>query len=162
MFKAMKKIILIGCLLIASASFYKADAQVKINININSQPEWGPVGYDHVEYYYLPDVQSYYYVPTHQYVYLSNGKWIFASALPPIYSTYNIYNGYKVVVNEPKAYMRFNEHKVQYAKYKGWQGKQPMIKESKDDKYKNHWHDNGNHNGQKKEYHNNGNGKKHN
>ena len=76
-------------------------AQVSVNINIGAQPVWGPVGYDYVEYYYMPDIEVYYYVPTRRYVYLSNGNWIFAAALPSRYSYYNIYTGYKVVINEP-------------------------------------------------------------
>jgi hypothetical protein len=50
-----------------------ASAQVRVNINIGSQPVWGPVGYDHVDYYYLPDIETYYYVPTRQFVYFN--KW---------------------------------------------------------------------------------------
>lgn len=40
-----------------------AKAQVSLNINIGSQPVWGPTGYDHVDYYYFPDIDAYYYVP---------------------------------------------------------------------------------------------------
>ena len=37
-------------------AFQIVSAQVKVgfSVNIGTQPEWGPVGYDHVEYYYLP------------------------------------------------------------------------------------------------------------
>jgi hypothetical protein len=52
---------------------YACFAQVRVNINIGSQPVWGPVGYDHVDYYYLPDIETYYYVPTRQFVYFN--KW---------------------------------------------------------------------------------------
>jgi hypothetical protein len=55
----------------------------------------GTVGYDYVEYYYLPDIETYYYVPKHQFVYLSNGKWIFATSLPSRYSSYNLYSDIK-------------------------------------------------------------------
>ena len=78
----MKKFFLI--LLVATGSIISkpATAQVSVGINIGSQPTWGPVGYDYVDYYYLPDIETYYYVPKHQFVYLSNGKWIFATSLP--------------------------------------------------------------------------------
>lgn len=111
-------------------------AQVSINVNIGSQPQWGPTGYNHVEYYYLPDIESYYYVPKRQFVYLSNGRWLFSTNLPSRYSGYNLYNGYKVVINQPRPYAHFNDHKVKYTKYKGYQGKQNMIRNSSDSRYK--------------------------
>ena len=43
------------------------------------------VGYDHVEYYYIPDIQAYYYVPDHQFIYLNRGHWTFSRELPPRY-----------------------------------------------------------------------------
>jgi len=134
---------------IFSALSFQSKAQVKIgvNINIGSQPEWGPVGYDHVDYYYLPDIESYYYVPTHQYVYLSGGRWIFAASLPARYASFNVYNSYKVVVNEPKPYLHFSRDRVVYAKYKGGNNRQVIIRDSREDKYREHWHDNGRHEG---------------
>lgn len=131
----MKKAILIfliaaGCLVQRSAT-----AQVSVNINIGAQPVWGPVGYDYVEYYYMPDIEAYYYVPSRQFIYLSNGRWMFASSLPYRFRTYNIYTGYKVVINSPRPYLHFNTHKVKYAKYKGNNGRQVIIKNSKEPKY---------------------------
>jgi len=110
-------------------------AQVNVNINIGSQPTWGPVGYDYVEYYYLPDIEVYYYVPRRQFVYLSNGKWIFVSSLPSRYRSYNLYSGYKVVINQPRPYLYFSTHKVKYAKYKGNNSRQVIIRNSNDPKY---------------------------
>lgn len=104
----------------------KANAQV--NVNIGLQPAWGPVGYQYVDYYYLPDIETYYYVPRRQFIYLNDGRWIYSSALPVRYRTYNLYYGYKVVVNEPKPYLRHAAYKVKYAKYKGAFGKQKAIK----------------------------------
>lgn len=111
------------------------NAQISLNVNIGSQPLWGPTGYDHVEYYYLPDIDSYYSVPKQQFVYLSNGNWVFTNALPTRYSNYNLYNGYKVVINSDRPYLNYNAHKVKYAKYKNWGGKQLVIKNSNNKKY---------------------------
>ena len=50
----MKKIILSAAILFAFVATTKnSQAQVKVgvNINIGSQPAWGPVGYDYVDYY---------------------------------------------------------------------------------------------------------------
>lgn len=132
----MKKIITVLLLIAALSSIYqRTSAQVNVSINIGSQPLWGPVGYDVVEYYYLPDVEAYYYVPSRQFVYLSGGNWIFASSLPARYRSYNLYTGYKVVINEPKPYLHFANHKVKYAKFKGSRGSQVVIRDSRDPKY---------------------------
>ena len=60
-----------------------ADAQFRINLNFNvdRQPIWGPTGYDHVEYYYLPDIGVYYNVPQRMYYYNERGRWISRSSL---------------------------------------------------------------------------------
>src|SRR6187399_893806 len=145
----MKKFFLI--LLVATGSIISkpATAQVSVNVNIGSQPTWGPIGYDYVDCYYLPK---------HQFVYLSNGQWIFATSLPSRYRSYNLYSGYKVVINEPKPYLHYTTHKVTYAKYKGNNGKQVIIRNSNDPKYyvvKGHPKYNGGNNGNGK---GNGNG----
>ena len=66
----MKKVVLSIFFAIASLAIVNtAKAQVKVNLNVGAQPEWGPTGYDRVEYYYMPDIESYYYVPKKQFVY---------------------------------------------------------------------------------------------
>jgi len=125
----MKKFVVAVLLISGVITAEKTTAQV--NINIGLQPAWGPAGYDYVEYYYLPDIETYYYVPRRQFIYLNNGRWIYASALPVRYRTYNLYNGYKVVLNAPRPYLRHATYKVKYAKYKGNNGKQLAIGKNK-------------------------------
>ena len=156
----MKRFLVCLILTICSAVIFKnVDAQIRLNVNINigSQPVWGPVGYDHVDYYYLPDIECYYYVPTRQFIYLSGGRWIFSYSLPPRYRTYDLYTGYKVVVNEPKPYLHFQTDRTRYGNYRG-NHSQVIIRNSDDPKYyvvkghpkfKENSHDNGKHNGQK-------------
>lgn len=112
----------------------KVNAQLNVNVNIGAQPLWGPVGYDHVDYYYLPDVDSYYSVPQRQFIYLDGNSWAFGPSLPSRYGNYDLYNGYKVVVNSPKPYLHHNDYKVKYAKFKGKSG-QAIISKSKNPKY---------------------------
>ena len=114
---------------------YFASAQLNVNINIGSQPLWGPVGYDRVDYYYLPDVDAYYYVPQKQFIYLSNGKWTFSVGLPASYKNYDLYSGYKVVINTPEPYHHHKTHKIKYAKYKSHKNKQTIIIHSNEPKY---------------------------
>jgi len=135
----MKKIIITATVIllcIAASNNSQAQVRVGVNINIGSQPAWGPTGYDYVDYYYLPDIDAYYYVPRHQFVYLSGGRWIFSSSLPVRYRSYDLYSGYKVVINEPRPYLRANVFRERYAAYKGHRNDQVVIK-----------HDNGNHYG---------------
>ncbi|QNK61838.1 hypothetical protein H7F33_14920 [Pedobacter sp. PAMC26386] len=131
----MKRIILAAIIGVASFSSINANAQVSLNIKIGSQPTWGPAGYNHVDYYYLPDVDSYYNVSAQQYVYQVNNQWVFRKTLPARYSGYNLYNGYKVVMNTPKPYLNHSQNIRQYSKYKNYNGKQGNIRDSKDNRY---------------------------
>jgi len=132
----MKKIIVIVALLMSGFAFQTASAQIKvgINVNIGTQPVWGPVGYDYVEYYYLPDIDAFYYVPRRQYIYMERGRWVFRTYLPYQYSNYDIYTGYKVVVNEPTPYRNAEAYRSKYSEYKG-RHDQEIIRDSQDDKY---------------------------
>jgi hypothetical protein len=117
----MKKILFSAALVLSCLFVKTADAQVQVNLGVNlgSQPDWGPVGYETVNYYYIPDIDAYYDVPARRYVYLSNNAWIYSPSLPPAYRNYNIYNGYKVVVNSPKPWTNHNFYKTKYVGYKG-------------------------------------------
>lgn len=146
----MKKMIVGAFLILASFGIaQKSEAQIRfgININIGDQPSWRAPGYDYVEYYYLPDIEAYYYVPRHQFIYMSNGRWVFSSSLPYRYRDYNLYSGYKVVVNRPNAYQYYDQHRRQYQpRNNGWRN---------DRNDRNDWdngrsrHDNGKHKGWK-------------
>ena len=63
----MKKLVLSAAILVSCLSFKLVNAQVhlSVGVNIGAQPEWGPVGYDHADYYYMPDICVYYDVPVH-------------------------------------------------------------------------------------------------
>jgi len=127
----MKRILLAVVFGVASLSSINTKAQVSININIGSQPQWGPIGYDHVDYYYLPDIDAYYSVPDKQYIYVNNGRWVFNNSLPARYRNYDLYHGYKVVINSPKPYLSHKVHVKEYGKYKGYKGKQTAIRDSR-------------------------------
>ncbi|RFM26228.1 hypothetical protein [Deminuibacter soli] len=134
----MKKMILIAGLMMSGMVYYNtAAAQVSVNVNVNigNQPVWGPTGYDHVDYYYMPDIDAYYYVPERRFIYYENNRWVRASALPPAYRNYDLYRGYKVVINEREPYLHDNRYKAQYARYRNWNGRQPVIRDSRDQRY---------------------------
>lgn len=95
-----------------------ASAQVHVNVNIGVQPDWGPSGYDYAENYYLPEVEAYYCVPRRQFVYFDRGDWVYASSLPGRCNNFDLYAGYKVVMNDRNPWYHFNEHRMQYAGYR--------------------------------------------
>ncbi|PYF72914.1 hypothetical protein [Pedobacter nutrimenti] len=111
----MKKLIVFALLGFAAVAAVPAKAQVSLSINIGSQPDWGPRGYNHVDYYYLPEVQSYYYVPTRQFIYLSGSRWIHARSLPSMYRGYDLYGGRKIVINGDRPYLRHDVYRTRYA-----------------------------------------------
>jgi hypothetical protein len=136
-----KSFLLIAALfLMAASSNLNAQVSVGVRINLDSQPAWGPTGYDYVEYYYLPDIDVYYSVPLHRYYYFHRGRWIWGSSLPSRYRQYNVYNSFKVVANEREPWRRAKFYRDKYSPYKGRHDQQ-IIRDSRDPKYfanKNH------------------------
>ncbi len=64
-----------------------------------TNPLWAPPYYSGVGYYYLPDIEAYYDLSDQDFVYLDNGQWLFSPGLPPMYSGYDLYNGFVVALN---------------------------------------------------------------
>lgn len=106
----------------------------RIALNISDQPVWGPTGYDHAEYYYIPDIDVYYSVQERQYIYLDGATWRYSVSLPASYSTYDPYHSYKVVINGSKPYSENEHHRSQYKSFRGVKD-QPVIRDSRDRKY---------------------------
>jgi len=130
----MKKTILLSVFLWCSFLFNETTAQARVNINIGAQPVWGPVGYDYVDYYYLPDAEVYYSVPQRVYIYEERGTWVRAASLPTRFGAIDLYHVYKVVINEPKPYLHHITYKVKYVQYKGNRN-QVVIRDSHEEKY---------------------------
>jgi hypothetical protein len=93
-------------------------SQVSVNVNIGSPPLWGPSGYSNIDYYYLPDVQAYYDIRPRN-LFILSGNWVIKVFTGTI-QNYDLYNGYKVVLNDyhgKTPYTHYKQHKVKY--YKG-------------------------------------------
>ena len=159
----MKKLIFTAVILVSCLTFKNANAQIhfSVGVNIGSQPDWGPVGYDRAAYYYIPDVDGYYDVSAHQYIYLENNVWVHRQYLPYRYRNYDLYHGYKVVINDRDPWLRNSNYRARYAGFRG-RHDQTIIRDSHDARYRNHWrggpenhgggygrdhHDNGRHGG---------------
>ncbi|WP_320814211.1 hypothetical protein [Flavobacterium sp.] len=112
------------------------NAKLSVNANISSQPLWGPVSYDRVEYYYMPEYDMYYNSPKAQFIHRKGNKWIYSNALPYQYKNANLYSTYKVVINDPKPYLKHNFYSKKYKGYKNYRSKQSSIRDSKHSKYK--------------------------
>lgn len=131
----MKKFIYLGMMMVLGLAFVKpANAQVRININIGSQPVWGPVGYDYASYYYFPDIEAYYNIPTKQFIYREGRHWVKMDRLPNRYRNFDVYGSYKVVINDRDPYLRHDAYRTRYATYKGRHG-QEIIRDSRDKRY---------------------------
>jgi hypothetical protein len=130
------KLLALGIVLFIAGS---ANAQVSVNINIGSPPAWGPSGYAETEYYYLPDVQAYYDIRASQFIYFGSGNWVRSRYLPRQYRNYDLYNGYKVVLNDYHGrtpYIYFKNHKSKY--YKGYKGKYQKTIGQRNNNHKNY------------------------
>jgi hypothetical protein len=136
----MKTKILIIALFLLATTTNTTTAQIRLNFNIGLQPIWGPVGYDRAENYYLPEIDAYYNVESRRYTYIVNGRWVTTLSLPWQYRNYDLYNGYKVVMNDSRPYLHYSSDRVKYASYRNRHDQQP-IRDSRDQKYlenKNH------------------------
>jgi hypothetical protein len=115
-------------------------AQVHIHLNLDTQPIWGPTGYDYVENYYFPDIDAYYCVPTHLFYYFDRGHWISRGSLPARFHDFDLYSSYKVVVNDRNPWRNHSFYRDKYASFRGRHG-QEYIRNSHDSRYfvnKNH------------------------
>jgi len=114
------KLLVFGLMLMLAGA---VQSQVSVNVNIGTPPAWGPSGYNDVRYYYLPDVEAYYDVQTSMFIYISGNHWIRRTYLPSRYRNYDLYNGYKVVMNDYRGnapYSYYRQHRAKYAKgYRG-------------------------------------------
>ena len=130
------KIAIAGLFLIVANAM---QAQVSVNINIGNPPAWGPVGYTNMEYYYLPDIQSYYDVRASQFIYFGGGRWVRSSRLPRQYRSYDLYSGYKVVLNDYHGrtpYVYYDRHRTKY--YKGYHGAPQKPYKSRKNHHRHH------------------------
>ena len=136
----MKKILLAGIMFVALAFTGQTQAQVRVgvNINIGSQPAWGPTGYDYVNYYYIPDIDIFYYVPRHEYVYFDGGRWIFTRRIPERFRAFDFYHAHKVVLNEDRPYLRHDEIRAKYVTFRG-KHEEMHIYNSPDNRYSHYY-----------------------
>jgi len=116
----MKRLFLILGLAVVfgTANMDRAAAEVRVNINIDIQPAWGPSGYNYAEFYYIPEINIYYDIVNRLFWYPLGNRWMSAVYLPLEYAYYDFYSLYKVVLNNILSPWRFNvRHRSLYAHY---------------------------------------------
>ncbi len=127
-------LILLAAMLFTASS--SSIAQDDARNNIYCQPLWGPVSYDYVEYYYLPELGVYYDVPGSQYIYKNKSLiWERSKRLPFPYRNTDLFSTYKVVINQPEPYLRHVFYVVRYHNYRNEHPKQLSIRDSNDSRY---------------------------
>jgi len=133
----MKKIFF-ALLLVCGFFLQRADAQVRLGVNFNmgAQPDWGPYGYDNAQFYYFPDIDIYYDVLNSEFVYFDGYDWRSSPYLPSMYNDFDLYGAYKVVINEPRPYLRADYYRRQYYSYRGYHN-QPVIRDYRNGFYNN-------------------------
>ena len=99
-------------LIVGTVHLNKVEAQVRVNINIDLHPAWGPSGYNYAEYYYIPEINVYYDVIHRMFIYRNGRRWISSMYLPPAYHYYDFYSLYKVVLNGIVRPWRFNANHI--------------------------------------------------
>jgi hypothetical protein len=106
--------IVVFCSFLFAASLAQAPymSNAEFENNIANQPIWGPVGYSHVEYYYLPEIDAYYFVPKHRFIYAKSGQWKTRFKLPARHEGYNMFNTNKIVINETMPYLNHLDYEV--------------------------------------------------
>ncbi|WP_207422603.1 hypothetical protein [Desertivirga brevis] len=133
----MKKIIytaLMLCLTLLVGTV-NAQEQKRSSGNISDQPLWGPVGYNTVSYYFIPDVKAYYSVAEKKFIFLDKGEWVKSETLAEVYKDVDLYSVYKVVINRPEPYLNYKAHVLRYGHYAGQKNKQVAIANSTNSKY---------------------------
>ena len=94
----------------------ESSAQVSINVNLGSRPDWCNNYDDEVEYVYLPEIECYYDVQSSVYIYFGGNGWIRSRYLPEYCHNYNPNPNYIVVLdyhgNAPFNY--FENHRTAY------------------------------------------------
>jgi len=127
----MKKNLLMLVLLTSAIFSTPAHAQ---DVNVSMQPIWGPVGYNYVNYYYIPAIEAYYSVPYQTFTWFNGATWVTTTDLPPAYANFDLYHAYKVVLNVPNPWYRHNYYRGYYYGYRG-RYDQPLIRESHEARY---------------------------
>lgn len=97
--KRLKRSVLAILLVMSLFELSSCDVSSILTTTQYGTPSWAPSYSSGVRYYYLPDIETYYDCSDQNFVYLQNGQWMFSYSLPAMYSNYDLFTGYVVVLN---------------------------------------------------------------
>jgi hypothetical protein len=107
------KLLAIGIILLVSSSI---QAQVSVNLNIGTAPSWGL--WMHKQNTIICQMFKLIMTLELQFVYFGNNRWVRSRYLPRQYRNYDLYNGYKVVLNGyhgNRPYAHYRNHRQRYS-----------------------------------------------
>lgn len=120
----------------------RASAQFELDKrspNIEAQPVWGPIGFNYVSAYYLPEVKIYYILQEQKFYIKEGNKWMAYAALPKKYGKLDLYLTYKHVLQDgdQQPYLKHAQHKSAATADKHKSSQVPILDAVKyDDRYK--------------------------
>lgn len=129
----MKKILFLT-LLTSSLACTRIFASTRVVSNIAQQPIWGPVGYDHADFYFLPEIDCYYDIAAHQFVYEKNGSWVYSTSVPPQAKSIDLFRTYKVVMRGQHPWFQHVPNRIRYVSYRT-NHTQPVIRDCHQQRY---------------------------
>ncbi len=140
--KTLKLIALGLTIMLAGA----VQGQISVNIRVHATPPWGPTVYSGTRYYYLPDVEAYYDIPNAMFIYYNGRNWIHRKHLPGRFRHYDLYRGYKVVMNDYRGntpYFNHNYYRERYSRV--YRGTDMRYRDERHDsrRYDNDYHSKG-------------------
>lgn len=95
---------------------FESNAQISINVNLGSRPQYHDRYENQVRYYFLPEIEAYFDIQAGIYIFNGSRGWVRSNYLPEYCSNYDVNRGYRVALtyigNTP--YSDFNFHKQKY------------------------------------------------
>jgi hypothetical protein len=82
-------------------------------------PRWAPDYYQGTRYYYLTDIETYYDLASSEFIFLNNGRWVYSSTLPSMYSDFDLDDCYVVIIDLQiqKPWMHHQYYVSHYPRY---------------------------------------------
>ncbi|MEI7676972.1 MAG: hypothetical protein WCJ03_09345, partial [Bacteroidales bacterium] len=103
-------------LILSGCAMPLESASNRQSVVVYENPAWAPAYHPGVRYYYFPDLEMYYDLSNRDFIYLSDGQWLFSNTLPPFYADYNLYNGFVVSLNV-RVFQPWRHHQYYVSNY---------------------------------------------
>lgn len=94
----------------------QSNAQISVNVNLGSRPQYHDRYENEVSYYFLPEIEAYFDIQAQVYIFNSPRGWVRSSYLPEYCRNYDINRGHRVALTYIgyTPYADFKFHKQKY------------------------------------------------